>query len=95
MQYDIYQSGVPYQKCRGTGKVSFPTKAEARWTMLHLRWSNAFKRDKVDGRRIKRRAGKSAHRRIYYCEVCSGYHLTRWTKRNYSSYKKAVDDDLL
>ncbi len=81
-----------FKKCRGTGKVSFPNKLEAHWTMLRHKWS-ALVRNKIDGRRVKHRQGKQAQRRVYYCKVCKGYHLTKWTKQNFNNYTRYRDEE--
>lgn len=83
---------VRYAKCRGTGKVSFPTKLEAQWTMMRHKLSTLV-RNKLDGRRVKRRQGKQAQRRIYFCAVCKGYHLTKWTKQNFNNYTRFRDEE--
>lgn len=87
MARDYSPSGYP--KCRSTGKVSFPSKTEARIMMQKLRWTLLMKRNKVDGTRLKRRMGKIVQRRIYYCELCKGYHLTKWAKHDYHNYQLA------
>lgn len=76
-----------YRKCRATGKVSFPTKIEARIIIQKLKWSALMRRNKIDGSRLKHRARKVEQRRVYYCEQCKGFHLTKWTKQHFKKYQ--------
>ncbi|MBE8719662.1 hypothetical protein [Sphingobacterium pedocola] len=79
------------RKCRATGKVSFDTKTEARLTIIKLKWSAIIRRNKIDGSRLKHRAGKIAQSRVYFCSYCNGYHLTKWTKTNYNNYIDVIE----
>ncbi|MBL1411230.1 hypothetical protein [Sphingobacterium faecale] len=58
-----------------------------------LHFTGALVRNKIDGRRVKHRQGKQAQRRIYYCKVCKGYHLTKWTKQNFNNYTRYRDEE--
>jgi hypothetical protein len=72
-------------KCDATGKVIFPSRSEARLAMLHIRMMLRNKK------RMKHRQGKAAQKRIYYCEYCRGFHLTRWRIK----YKAQKQPDII
>lgn len=87
----MYEEDKPKKrkKCRATGKVSFPSRVEAYAAMVVLRWRSKHPRKRSDGTRVKRRMKKKpAIRRLYYCEYCTGYHLTTLTKGQYEESKR-------
>lgn len=79
------------KKCSATGKVRFPNKLEAILVIAFFRWKLYKARNKIDGTRVKHRAGKVAQRRAYYCRNCRGYHLTKWSKSHFNRYNDSRD----
>lgn len=79
------------KKCKATGKVTFASFLEAKACMYTLKW-NYHRRKDMFGKRIKHRQGKPAQRRVYSCDFCQGYHLTRWKKSHFNKYvKKTIE----
>lgn len=64
------------EKCNATGKTRFTTYGDAKIVLFFLKtaWKN---RERITGRRIKHRQGRPLQQRIYYCQYCGGYHLTK------------------
>lgn len=71
-------------KCEATGKTIYSTESEAREAMISLRlkWKTMF----YLGKRVKRRQGKPALKRVYHCSYCDSYHLTK-ADRKYHSWE--------
>ena len=73
------------RRCIATGKTIFDTKGEAKESMIKFK---SFSKMTINGRRIKHRVGKPEQTRVYYCEHCKGFHLTKWSSFN-ERYNKA------
>jgi len=70
--------------CSATGKTVFDTKAEAEEVRERVM---SFSRVKIEGKRIKHRAGRPALKRSYFCEYCEGWHLTSFETPNINHNK--------
>ena len=62
-------------KCSATGKTRYYNQGEAREAMLRIKAKSGMY-DNITKKRMKRRQGKPAQCRYYYCKHCKGYHLT-------------------
>jgi len=69
-----------------TGKVRFSTRIEAELVIFTLR--RMLKRKDENGRRIKHRGGRPVAKRMYFCQYCNGYHVTRWNITNFNNYSE-------
>lgn len=71
-------------KCRGSGKISFRSYAEAKFFMYWMKWRYS-KRIKA---KRKKRFNKPKVRYVYACELCGGYHLTKIHPFDHEKNKK-------
>lgn len=62
-------------KCPVTGKSSYRSLTEGREAIIRIKSAPRYYNN---GKRVNRRAGKPAQSRVYYCEHCRYYHMTRW-----------------
>ena len=74
-------------KCETTGKVRFETKGEA-IQKIHMT-KDIYRRS--TGQRCNRLRRKRREKRVYYCSLCGGWHLT---SREYNPPKKNIKKDL-
>ena len=72
-------SCLPKRKCFATGKVIFMTRQDARSAMFQMKWASRvdYHLSGEQSRSIIRRRRKPKPRRVYYCEHCGGFHLTK------------------
>lgn len=77
-------SQIERTKCRGSGKVSFRSYAEAKFFMYWMKWRYR-KRSKS---RKSYRLNKPRVRYIYACDLCEGYHLTKIHPAEHEKNKK-------
>lgn len=64
-------------KCPATGKTRFESEGQAKEVMDRIKSYN-----KNTNR--KHGKGKAEMKRVYYCEDCKGFHMTKWDKHKES-----------
>ena len=62
-------------KCSASGKTRFSTPGDAKEALQRIKSKQSLY-DPTTKKRIKRRNGKAAQCRYYYCKHCRGFHLT-------------------
>ena len=66
---------ITISKCSATGKTRYYNQGEAKEAILRIKGKSGMYDNKTK-KRLKRRQGKPAQCRFYYCNHCRGYHLT-------------------
>lgn len=76
------------KKCRATGKVRFHDPGAAKEAIMRIKTTDRFY-DRIQGKRINRRAGKPGQCRYYHCKECHGWHLTSMEQtKSFRKHKK-------
>lgn len=70
-------SRLPKRKCFATGKVIFMSRQDARSAMVKMKWASQTHNRLPDEQHSARRRKQPKPRRVYYCEHCGGFHLTK------------------
>lgn len=83
----VRASDIERTKCRGSGKVSFASYAEANFFMYWLKWRYSKRKQ---SRKRKDGIRKPNVRHAYACELCGGYHLTNVPRHEWTKLKKKM-----
>lgn len=72
-------SRLPKRKCYATGKVIFVTRQDARSAMFKMKWASQTQHHRLaeEQHSSPRRRRRPKPRRVYYCEHCGAFHLTK------------------